>query len=67
MIIYSVIMLVTGYFGEVLHQRVLHCGNLSGAAYFLIVYEIWLGEASKLAAAAGWKYKNTKLYVGSYL
>jgi bacteriorhodopsin len=27
-------------------------GFVSGAAYFAIVYEIWLGSASKLAAAA---------------
>ena len=27
-------------------------GFISGVAYFAIVYEIWLGEASKLAAAA---------------
>jgi hypothetical protein len=33
---------------------------LSGAAYFLIVYEIWLGEASKLAAAAGGEAKSTQ-------
>jgi hypothetical protein len=31
MIIYSVIMLVTGYFGEVVAKKVLHCGSLSGA------------------------------------
>jgi hypothetical protein len=28
-------------------------GFASGVAYFLIVYEIWIGEAAKLAKAAG--------------
>jgi bacteriorhodopsin len=28
-------------------------GGISGAAYFIIVYEIWLGSAKKLAVAAG--------------
>ena len=54
MIIYSVIMLVTGYFGEVVYtDQAAFWGFVSGVAYFAIVYEIWLGEASKLAAAAG--------------
>jgi bacteriorhodopsin len=33
---------------------------VSGAAYFAIVYEIWLGSASKLAAAGGESKKHTK-------
>jgi bacteriorhodopsin len=54
MIFYSVIMLVTGYFGEAVDQpNAWLWGLVSGIAYFAIVYEIWLGEASKLAAAAG--------------
>ena len=54
MIIYSLIMLVTGYFGEVVDPtNAWIWGLVSGIAYFAIVYEIWLGEASKLAAAAG--------------
>jgi len=54
MITYSVIMLVTGYIGEVIYpDNAALWGFISGAAYFLIVYEIWLGEASKLAVAAG--------------
>jgi bacteriorhodopsin len=54
MIIYSVVMLVTGYFGEVVFtDSAAFWGAISGVAYFAIVYEIWLGEASKLAAAAG--------------
>ncbi|MCL6460457.1 Bacteriorhodopsin [Flavobacterium micromati] len=54
MILYSVVMLVTGYIGEVIYpDSAALWGFISGAAYFLIVYEIWLGEASKLAVAAG--------------
>lgn len=56
MILYSVIMLVTGYLGEtVFVDQAALWGAISGAAYFVIVYEIWLGQASKLAAAAGGK------------
>ncbi len=54
MIFYSVIMLVTGYFGEAVYPESAQIwGLISGLAYFAIVYEIWLGEASKLAKAAG--------------
>jgi bacteriorhodopsin len=54
MIIYSVIMLVTGYLGETVYKSdAAFWGFVSGVAYFAIVYEIWLGEASKLAKAAG--------------
>lgn len=52
----SVVMLVTGYFGEAVYNT----GNgpaiwgfISGLAYFYIAYEIWLGSAKKLAEAAG--------------
>jgi bacteriorhodopsin len=54
MILYSVIMLVTGYIGEVVYpESAAFWGLISGLAYFLIVYEIWMGEASKLAKTAG--------------
>ncbi len=50
----SVIMLVTGYLGETVYaDQAALWGAISGAAYFVIVYEIWLGSASKLATAAG--------------
>ena len=50
----SVVMLVTGYFGEaVFTENAALWGAISGAAYFLIVYEIWFGNAKKLAVAAG--------------
>ena len=50
----SVVMLVTGYLGEtVCKDSAALWGGISGLAYFVIVYEIWLGSASKLAKAAG--------------
>jgi len=46
----SVIMLVTGYFGEVVYRdNAWFWGLISGIAYFVIVYDIWLGSAKKLA------------------
>jgi sensory rhodopsin len=54
MIVYSLIMLVTGYFGEAVYPgSAAMWGLISAIAYFLIVYEIWMGEASKLAKSAG--------------
>jgi bacteriorhodopsin len=50
----SVVMLVTGYLGEAVYpESAALWGFISGVAYFVIVYEIWLGSASKLAKAAG--------------
>lgn len=50
----SIVMLVTGYLGETVYSSSAALwGGISGLAYFVIVYEIWLGSASKLAAAAG--------------
>ncbi len=50
----SVVMLVTGYLGETVYSgSAAIWGGISGLAYFVIVYEIWLGSAAKLAKAAG--------------
>lgn len=50
----SVVMLITGYFGEAVFQdSAALWGGISGVAYFIIVYEIWLGGAKKLALNAG--------------
>ena len=50
----SVIMLVTGYFGEAIQpESSVMWGVISGAAYFYIVYLVWKGEVAQLAAAAG--------------
>ncbi len=56
LIFFSVIMLVTGYFGEAVFNTgsgPALWGAISGAAYFYIVYEIWYGTAKKLAVEAG--------------
>lgn len=50
----SLVMLVTGYLGETVYaDQAALWGGISGLAYFVIVYEIWLGSAAKLAKAAG--------------
>lgn len=52
----SIVMLVTGYFGEAVYNTgsgPAVWGLISGIAYFYIVYEIWLGSAKKLATQAG--------------
>ncbi|PHQ29513.1 bacteriorhodopsin-like [Leeuwenhoekiella nanhaiensis] len=54
LIILSVIMLVTGYLGEaVFRDQAWLWGLISGIAYFIIVYDIWLGKAKQLATSAG--------------
>ena len=54
LIFLSVVMLVTGYLGEgVYRDQAAIWGLISGIAYFVIVYEIWLGGAAKLAKSAG--------------
>ncbi len=50
----SVVMLITGYLGEAVYRDQAQIwGFISGVAYFVIVYDIWLGEAKKLAIKAG--------------
>jgi len=54
LIFWSVVMLVTGYFGEAVQPEYSwQWGLASGIAYFFIVYIIWFGEAKKLAESAG--------------
>ncbi|TDT47102.1 bacteriorhodopsin [Maribacter spongiicola] len=56
LILASVVMLVTGYFGEAVYTTgsgPAVWGLISGLAYFYIVYEIWFGSAKKLAEQAG--------------
>ena len=60
LIFLSVVMLVTGYLGEgVYRDQAAIWGLISGIAYFVIVYEIWLGGAAKLAKAAGGSVLST--------
>jgi hypothetical protein len=49
MIIYSLVMLVTGYWGEVVDPGNAAAWGFASGCFFLIVYEIWIGEAAKLA------------------
>ncbi len=49
----SLVMLVTGYFGEVSDGNAWSWGLASGIAYFYIAYLITFGELAKLAASAG--------------
>jgi len=50
----SLVMLVTGYFGEAIDRdSSVLWGVISGLAYFYIVYLIWFGEVAKLAQSAG--------------
>ncbi len=49
----SLVMLVTGYFGEVSDGYAWSWGLASGIAYFYIAYLITFGELAKLAASAG--------------
>ena len=54
LIFLSVIMLVAGYWGEAVDRdNAWLWGLFSGAAYFVIAYDIWLGGAKKLADEAG--------------
>jgi bacteriorhodopsin len=54
MILASVVMLVTGYWGEaVAPAQATLWGTISALAYFYIVYEVWLGDVKKLATSAG--------------
>ena len=49
-------MLVGGYLGEAVYTTGVGpaaWGLVSGIAYFVIVYDIWMGEAKKLATSAG--------------
>lgn len=54
LILWSVVMLVTGYLGEAVQPEYSwQWGLASGIAYFIIVYIIWFGKAKKLATEAG--------------
>jgi sensory rhodopsin len=51
----SVFMLVTGYVGEAIYPAETQSwfwGAISGAAYFYIVYLVWIGDVAKLATSS---------------
>lgn len=64
----SLVMLVTGYFGETIYrdQSVLW-GVVSGAAYFYIVYLIWFGEVAQLAQSAGTQVAKATRVLGWFV
>jgi sensory rhodopsin len=50
----SLVMLVTGYVGEVLDRNnSVLWGVISGFAHFYIIYLVWFGEVAKLSQTAG--------------
>jgi bacteriorhodopsin len=50
----SIVMLVTGYFGETIDRdSSVLWGVISGAAYFYIAYLVWFGEVAALSQTAG--------------
>jgi len=53
LIMASVVMLVTGYWGEAGLGNATIWGTISAIAYFYIVYEVWMGDVQKLAPSAG--------------
>ena len=54
LILASLVMLVTGYFGETIDRgSSVMWGVISGAAYFYIAYLVWFGEVANLAQTAG--------------
>jgi bacteriorhodopsin len=54
LILASLVMLITGYIGEVLDPtKSVLWGVISGAAYFYIAYLVWFGEVAKLSQTAG--------------
>jgi sensory rhodopsin len=64
----SLVMLLTGYVGEVLNRdgSVLW-GVLSGVAYFYIVYLVWFGEVAKLAQTAGAQVSKATRILGWFV
>jgi bacteriorhodopsin len=50
----SLVMLVTGYFGETIDRgNSVLWGVIYGAAYFYIAYLVWFGEVAQLSQTAG--------------
>lgn len=64
----SLVMLVTGYFGETVDRgHSVMWGVISGAAYFYIVYIIWFGKVAKLAQTAGTQVSKAIKYLSWFV
>jgi len=67
----AVVMLVTGYLGEVGasadNTNATLWGTVSAIAYFYIVYLIWAGDVKKLAASAGPAVAKTNSMLGWFV
>ena len=68
MILASVVMLVTGYFGEAVQPaNATLWGTISAIAYFYIVYEVWVGDVKKLATSAGTAVASANKALGWFI
>ena len=64
----SLVMLVTGYFGETIdRESSVMWGTISGIAYFYIVYLIWYGEVAQLAKSAGPQVQKATRVLGWFV
>ena len=66
----SLVMLVTGYFGEAIYGKETQSwiwGLVSGIAYFYIVYLIWFGEVARLASNSGSAISKTVRTLGWFV
>jgi len=64
----SLVMLVTGYFGETIDRgNSVLWGVISGAAYFYIFYLVWYGEVAQLAQTAGQQVAKATRILGWFV
>ena len=64
----SVVMLVTGYFGEAVYRdQAWLWGLFSGLAYFYIVYLVFSGEVKQLADSAGGAVAEANKWLGRFV
>ena len=64
----SVVMLVTGYFGEAVYRdQAWLWGLFSGIAYFYIVYLVFSGEVKQLADSAGGAVAEANNWLGRFV
>ncbi len=64
----SLVMLVTGYFGETIDRsNSVMWGVFSGIAYFYIFYLVWFGEVAQLAQNAGQQVAKATRILGWFV